>query len=506
MINILPATHNASNACMQLHVLLIGSFGPDMPFAVRTIVSWLQNYILIVIPSAIVLTVFLCLMAGRIRRNRTQQREANQISSIISQFVDERNKSEIILSDLDIGVIGYSSDGILINSNPAAQKMLGPGPLPSDLSDFISRYGSENGIQAALLLGNDQAAGTLQHQDRILRIRLRESRFDEGRKAGTMVVIQDITEQEREERQRKEFVANVSHELKTPLTTIKTYSESLLDWGLDEKSTESVRKDIWRIHDDALRMGRLVEDLLLLSSIDSRGIRTRMELLNFSSLIRQNVDRMVMQAQEKRIQLSCLTVSQVPAVFADRSALERVITNLLSNAIKYTEKGGEIKVFIGMLVDDVYVKVIDSGFGIEQEHLPHIFKRFYRVDMTGSRMYGGTGLGLSIARELVELHHGKIQVASILGKGTEFTVMIPSARKIFADTLAAVGNGHALQDVLYHKAAQELTVVAKELDMVESSLGELNTEQLEHLLNHTIESEESENEGINEPVYDQHVH
>jgi two-component system sensor histidine kinase VicK len=461
--------------------------------------SWIQNNQIV---TAGITAVFVvgagCAICSKLGR-KTQKNKDEEISSIIGQFIEERNKSEIILSDLDIGVLGYSSDGVLINSNPAAKKMLGPDGLPDNLLDFLDKFGTDNGIQASMLLGNDNATGNLIHNDRVLRLRLKESRFDETRKAGTIIVIQDISDQEREERQRKEFVANVSHELKTPLTTIKTYSESLLDWGLEEKSPESVRKDIWRIHDDALRMGRLVEDLLLLSSIDSRGIRIRMEQLNVVSLIRNNVERMQLQAQEKDIELSCMTVSQIPVVFVDRTAVERVITNLLSNAIKYTERSGKIKVYIGMLVDDIYVKVSDTGFGIEEDHLPHIFKRFYRVDMTGSRMYGGTGLGLSIAKELVDLHHGKIQVQSVLGKGTEFTVMLPSARKIFNDTVTELLSGHALQDILYIKAAEELTGIAMDNSMIEKSLQELDENGLSDLLKN-IYSDESELDGVDDLI------
>lgn len=465
------------------------------PTSLGTLLTWINNNSIATAAITAVFVAFASFFICSLMHRRIRARKESEMSDVITQFIEERNKSEIILSDLDIGVLGYSSDGVLINHNPAAKKMLGNEAPPDKLIDFLEKYGTDNGIQAAMLLGNDSVTGNLQMQDKILRIRLKESRFDEGRKAGTIIVIQDISDQEREERQRKEFVANVSHELKTPLTTIKTYSESLLDWGLDEKNADSIRKDIWRIHDDSLRMGRLVEDLLLLSSIDSRGIRIRMEQLDIVSLIRQNVDRMQLQAQEKEIELSCMTVSQIPPVFVDRTAVERVITNLLSNAIKYTDRAGVIKVFIGRLVDDIYVKVSDTGFGIEDDHLPHIFNRFYRVDMTGSRMYGGTGLGLSIAKELTELHHGKVQVQSVLGKGTEFTVMIPSARKIFNDTIEALLGGHSvLQDLLYIKASEELAVIAMDSGMITSSLQELDDEGLTELLDMINNSDERERE------------
>ncbi len=411
-----------------------------------------------------------CLLSNRRYRNKKD----SEISSVVSQFVEERSQSEAILAELDIGVLAFSSDGMLINVNPAAKKMIAPAKIPDKFNDFISEYGHDNGLQAALLLGSESISAKIQIKDRILRIRLKETRFEQERSTGVLIVLQDITEQEHEEKQRKEFVANVSHELKTPLTTIKTYSESLLDWGLSEKSKEAIRKDVWRVHDDALRMERLVEDLLLLSSIDSKGIRVRMELLNFSSIVRQVVDRLQHQAQDKEIDMTCYALSMIPPVFIDRTSMERVITNLIGNAIKYTDRGGSIKIYISYLVDDVYVKISDTGFGIENEHLPRIFNRFYRVDMTGSRMFGGTGLGLSIARELVELHGGHIDVNSVLGKGTEFTVMIPIASKVFYDTLERADDQPASLEPLYRLASAELVQHATAYKLIDDQLGELD--------------------------------
>jgi two-component system sensor histidine kinase VicK len=290
----------------------------------------------------------------------------------------------------------------------------------------------------------------------------------------------------------------VSHELKTPLTTIKTYSESLLDWGLTEKNKEAVRKDIWRIHDDSLRMERLVEDLLLLSSIDSRGIRVRLELLDITQVVRQVVDRLQHQAQEKSIDMACFTLSRIPLVFVDRTAMERVVTNLVSNAIKYTDKSGSVKIYISYLVDDVCIKVSDTGFGIEKEHLPRIFNRFYRVDMTGSRMFGGTGLGLSIARELVELHDGKISVSSTLGKGTEFTVMIPIARKVLQDTLNASQLNCPPIDPLHQAAADELLQMADELKIADHNLCNLTRQQIDRLLDRILERDQFDDAVIND--------
>ena len=166
--------------------------------------------------------------------------------------------------------------------------------------------------------------------------------------------------------------------------------------------------------------------------------------------------------------------------------MERVLTNLVGNAIKYTDRNGQVKVYLSFLIDDVYVKVSDTGFGIEKDHMPRIFNRFYRVDMTGSRMYGGTGLDLSIAKELVELHKGKINVSSILGKGTEFTVMVPAARKVFRDALESFRAGNPTVGSMHRSAAQELQQAAGDLGFTAVQLGELTADDADALLSHVL--------------------
>ena len=442
---------------------------------------------LILIVAAIALTLAVQTVVFSWLARRSKRASNNQLSDYVDRFKEERSKSEAILKDLDIGILAYTSDGQLMNSNDEARAILAPEGVPDSLEQFVEQYGQTNGLKASLLLGREDITVQMTTAERVLRVSLKASRFGQGRRAGTIIVLQDITEQERLEKQRKDFVANVSHELKTPLTTIKTYTESLLDWGLAEKSGEAVRKDIQRIHEDALRMEHLVSDLLLLSSIDSKGIRVRMEQQDLAGLARLTADRLMHQAQEKNIRLECFAVTSMPPIYADRSSVERILVNLISNAIKYTDRGGSVKVYIGHLIDDVYVKVIDTGFGIEKEHLPHIFNRFYRVDMTGSRMFGGTGLGLSIARELAELHAGKIAVDSTLGKGTEFSVILPSAQKVFRDTLTALRDGQVQQDLLHQSALDDLNDYAQEELTNSQTLETLEPEAREQLLSRLFE-------------------
>jgi two-component system sensor histidine kinase VicK len=418
--------------------------------------------------------VLLALVFSWLRHRTTRRRNDRRVESTLHEFLEERQKSDAILADLDIGILAYSSDGRLVNSNPAALKILGLKHAPEDLEDFLARFGDANGLRAGLLLGTTGGSAVAHIGERQVRIRVKEARIDRDRKAGTIAVLQDITEAEREEKKRKEFVANVSHELKTPLTTIKTYSESLLDWGIAEKDKDGVRNDVWRIHEDSLRMERLVEDLLLLSSLDSKNIRRPMAQLDIGPAVRATVERLQVAASEKDITLACYTVARLQAVFVDRWSVERIVTNLVSNAIKYTEKGGSVTVYVGLLMNDVYVKVSDTGVGIDKEHLPRIFDRFYRVDMTGSRMFGGTGLGLSIARELAELHGGSIEVTSVLGKGTNAVLRIPIAGSVFKDILEVVRKGGEATTPLQRAALAELTSRALDCGIVPKGTKDLS--------------------------------
>jgi len=237
-------------------------------------------------------------------------------------------------------------------------------------------------------------------------------------------------------------------------------------------------------------MGALVEDLLLLSSIDSKEMKPNMEQYNLSEIIKHIVDRLQIQAEEKKITLKCYSMTKLPRVFINRSSIERIFINIIGNAIKYTDQNGKITVYLGLLVDDVYVKVSDSGFGIEEDKIQHIFKRFYRVDMTGSRMYGGTGLGLSIAKELTELHGGEITVKSVLGKGTDFVVRIPYATKVFKNSIEYNTANYERGDILYRSANEYLIKTAKELGINTDSLSELSSDKKEDLIKKVVDVED----------------
>ena len=427
-----------------------------------------------------------------ILKSRFFKAETNRkLRNLAADFEKEKNTSDSILRELEVGILAYV-DGRLVTGNPSAKSLLEVKAVPGLFSAFLRSFGQDNGIQAAVVLQTPDITGHIVFPNRIVRARLTQAKLSQDNSEGWIIILQDITEEEREEKQRKEFVANVSHELKTPLTTISAYSETLLEWGIDGKEKEEIKEDILRIHDDAARMDALVRNLLLLSSIDSRGIKPRMTQYDAVSIMRQVVSRMQLQAKEKEVLLESSVLSIIPPIYGDPSAFDRIITNLVSNGIKYTDTKGYVSVSVQLTNDYISLKVADNGMGVSKDNLSRLFDRFFRVDSTGSRKYGGTGLGLSIAKELTEIQGGTISVFSTLGKGTEFVVTIPKAEKTYHEVLTAAHDGVPRKEILYENAQSYLLLKMEELEMEPLSLKEIEKENEERLFLYLLSSEEKE--------------
>ncbi|NCU18088.1 two-component system histidine kinase PnpS [Pallidibacillus pasinlerensis] len=237
---------------------------------------------------------------------------------------------------------------------------------------------------------------------------------------GIVLVFHDITDIKKLEQIRKDFVANVSHELKTPITSIKGFSETLLDGAMyDEKTLESFLKIILKESD---RLKSLTHDLLELSRIEQEGFKLNIGTVNCLELINEIKESLNKKADDKQIQLE--VHGEEVVIEGDQPRLQQVFVNLISNALAYTPPKGRVDVYIKDLQDEVEISVKDTGIGINKEEIPRIFERFYRVDKARSRYSGGTGLGLAIVKHLVEAHHGEICVTSKQGKGSTFTVRL----------------------------------------------------------------------------------
>lgn len=435
----------------------------------------------------VVLTIVVIFLVTYLFNKRFISNEKVKIEEIITQ---ERKRLLSIFEGAGLGIAVYGPNGSLQMADSQLTSLLGIKETPSTFEEFLNEFGLDNGLKATYLLGSQFGESDLIIADKNLFIQYslikknsEENFWTLSKSQGAVIFVRDISDELEEDIERKKFVANVSHELKTPITVLKIYAETLLDWGLAEKSSDAVRKDVENILENALRMEALVEDLLLLSKIDSRGRTLRTKELDIVALLSTIVEQSRVQAVEKNITLEFHTVSKIPAVLGDENSLGRVFSNLITNAIKYTDKGGQVDVYISRVINDIVIKVKDNGLGISEKDQKKIFDRFYRVDQTGSREFGGTGLGLSIAKELVELHKGKISVNSILTYGSEFIISLPIAAKVYMQVIDNLefekdkSRTNRNTESLNSAAYELLLDRAHQLGIAKEALEDLNTEE-----------------------------
>ncbi|MBO5518114.1 MAG: HAMP domain-containing protein [Firmicutes bacterium] len=350
-----------------------------------------------------------------------------KLSDTLSEITGEKNKLSTILEYMADGLVAIDLQGGIIHVNPAARAILGldpADPLPKDY-DALMGHISDN-ISLERVKGNCEIHGAqdiFSYGSSIFAVHYDRFKDEDGEDIGIIILIQDITERQKLEDMQRDFVANVSHELKTPLTTIKSYTETLMDGAVDDPDT--ARSFLGIVDNEADRMNRLVKDLLQLSRLEQRQERMNFLEGNIVALVRQCMVKVEMTAQQKGHQLNALFDEKMNIrVLMDRDRMEQVILNVLSNAIKYTPDGGRIDVDIDSDGREVQIIVSDNGIGISEEELPRIFERFYRVDKARSRKMGGTGLGLAITKQIVEEHQGTITAESTLGKGTKFIIAL----------------------------------------------------------------------------------
>ena len=259
--------------------------------------------------------------------------------------------------------------------------------------------------------------------DRYVNLLFAPFKDENDRPGGVIAVIQDITEHVRLDNMRKEFVADVSHELKTPITSIMGYADTLLE-GEYEKDIQE--RFLGVISSEAKRMARLVNDLLTLSKYDNKQNKCEKTEFDLGELVKQTQESLELEVKKKNQHIECYVTANVPMVYADKYGIERVVINILTNSIKYTPEGGNIKIYVGFVYNDAYIKIIDNGIGIPEKDLSRIFERFYRVDKARTRAMGGTGLGLSIAKEILDQNGGSMDIKSVQDKGTEVVIRVPT--------------------------------------------------------------------------------
>ena len=356
---------------------------------------------------------------------------AEELDDKLRRLTHERNEREAVLASMVEGVLAVDIDERVIAVNAAAARLLDTDPASAegkaiqevvrnpDLQHVVAQtLGGHRPVEADIVMRvgaeerNLQANGTLLHGD------------DDGSDVGAVVVLNDVTRLKRLEAVRRDFVANVSHELKTPVTSIKGFAETLEDGALDDPV--AARRFVRIIAGQADRLNSIIEDLLALSTLEQSGDSPLLQLeeADLCDVVAVALEVCGPKAEAKSIELredcpGCLLARVSPPL------LEQAVVNLIDNATKYSAEGSAVVVTIAERGDEVVVSVADEGQGVAREHLPRLFERFYRVDKARSRDLGGTGLGLAIVKHVAQIHGGRVSVDSVVGRGSTFRIHLP---------------------------------------------------------------------------------
>ncbi|WP_165450527.1 ATP-binding protein [Intestinimonas massiliensis (ex Afouda et al. 2020)] len=340
---------------------------------------------------------------------------AGQLRTTLEAVENERNKLGTLFLHMTDGVVAFSRDGSVIQSNPAAEDMLGRAIPIGGSENYDTLFSDIAPLQGVLAVEPPgYLDGTRTVGGRSLELLL--TPFDQERLGGVLVVIHDVTEQHKTEEMRREFVANVSHELRTPLTNIRSYAETLVD-NAGELPADTEKNFLGVILNESDRMTHIVQDLLTLSRFDSGRSELKLAPFSFPQAVRDVYNAVLMEAQRHGHTVTLDMPDGLPDIVGDRERILQVMMNVVSNSIKYTPDGGKIRISAGQWPGKVWMEVADNGIGIPQEDRGRIFERFYRVDKARSRESGGTGLGLSIAKEIIDRHEGTIELLDRPGPG-----------------------------------------------------------------------------------------
>jgi len=362
---------------------------------------------------------------GRIAQSL--DRMADELQRRIDEATSEKEQLQAVLAGMVEGVLVVNAQGRVVHANPRLREMFavwgdvaGRTPL-----EVIRHAGVDDALRAAAatteLVARELQVGA---GEGARSIRVHAAAYPPGApRLGTVAVFHDVTELRRLENLRRDFVANVSHELKTPLTAIRGFAETLVSADVPPEDLEKYLSVILR---HAERLSNLIEDLLELSRIESRKQPLRVGPVDVARVASGIMAGMEPQFRARSLDVK-LEPGDAPPALADRGAVEQILTNLLDNAAKYTNPGGRIEVRVAGHGEEVRVEVRDDGMGIPKQDLPRIFERFYRVEKARSRDLGGTGLGLSIVKHLVQALGGEIFVTSEPGRGSTFRFHLPRA-------------------------------------------------------------------------------
>ena len=357
----------------------------------------------------------------------------SRIQSRIFQQRSQNHAMSVVMSQMQNGIIAVDQDLRIILITPVAKKLLGvvgnsEGMPVSEasrdvrLDEVFNEAMNQPGVYT-----NDVAARTaVGRGHRPLRLYVSPMRND-GKVVGALAMVEDITELRRLEQVRTDFAANVPHELKTPLTSIRGFVETLEAGAID--NPPMAHKFLRIIMLETERLTRLINDILSISKLESGNDEVAIERIRLDKVAYDVCDMLTIHAGEKEVSIHVHMNEKPVYIMGNPDRVEQMLINLVENAIKYNKPGGSVTVQVFSDAKEANVTISDTGIGIAEEHLPRMFERFYRVDKGRSRQMGGTGLGLAIVKHIVRSMNGEIEVHSKLGEGTEFLISLPLAPK-----------------------------------------------------------------------------
>ncbi len=359
------------------------------------------------------------------------------LKSTLEEVSGEHQKLETVFTYLHDGVVAFTEDGNVLHINESFKDLLGS---KYDENFTFSRLTELFGIDYSPKFNVEYVDRSSDPEDcnfsdvmfdgKVLDVNFGNIRYmaDNMARDGILAVIHDETGRYELDKSRREFVANVSHEMRTPLTSIKGACETILS---DPEMEEDMEQFFLNMAvDECDRMTRIVSDLLVLSRLDNKRTQWNIEQFDPDAMLVHICEVMQVDADAHSHKLFYTAQRDLPRITADKERVEQVVINILSNAIKYTPDGGKIDLYSRIVSDELEIKVKDTGIGIPPEDLPHLFERFYRVEKSRTSETGGTGLGLAIAKEIIEAHGGSISVASEPNVGTTVTIRLPLETKL----------------------------------------------------------------------------
>ncbi len=372
-------------------------------------------------------------LLGQLKERLDQSEIDNiELTSKLGVIAFEKNQIISIFDSMDFGIIITDSQDNVIHINAYLTNLIG-----RKRSEAIDRHLSEifkHDLMTSFV-SLQQAIGqsaTMNHlevtlpelaPDKVFRLSLSNLNDCEGVFTGQTILIQDITKEKLAEKAKNEFLSNVTHELLTPLTTIRSYNELLMEGDIDTVETQ---KEFYNtINEETVRLTQLIDNLINVSRIDTGTLVLNRDLVRVDSLVKDCILAVETSANKKHIAINQVLPDNITSFVADKDLLLMAIINVLNNAVKYTPEKGNITFAVANQDDAISFEIIDTGYGISQEDLPYIFDRSYRSSDSDISKYPGTGLGLAITSEIVHLHGGQIEVQSEPGEGTQFTIRVP---------------------------------------------------------------------------------